>query len=65
MIASFTLYFNALDSFQALFLMDSINVDNYLSKLPIVSNNQTVPNITSPTGMSLFSQYFRMHLLEL
>ncbi|XP_065060769.1 uncharacterized protein LOC135688019 isoform X3 [Rhopilema esculentum] len=37
-IASFTLYFNALDSFQALFLMDAIDNDHYLGKLPIVEN---------------------------
>ena len=54
MIASFTMYFTALDSFQALFFMDSVNVDHYLSKLPIVQSNQTLPNITSPTGMSVY-----------
>ncbi|XP_065061366.1 uncharacterized protein LOC135688444 isoform X2 [Rhopilema esculentum] len=37
-IASFTLYFTALDSFQALFLMDAIDNDHYLGKLPIVEN---------------------------
>ena len=51
MVASFTLYFTALDSFQTLFLMDSVNVDHYLGKLPVVQSNQTVPNITSPSGM--------------
>ncbi|XP_065060766.1 uncharacterized protein LOC135688018 [Rhopilema esculentum] len=37
-IASFTLHFTALDSFQALFLMDAIDNDHYLGKLPIVEN---------------------------
>ena len=48
MIASFKLYFHALDSFQALFIMDAINNDHYLGKLPIVTS-QTA-NLTSPTG---------------
>ena len=48
MIASFTLYFTALDSFQALFLMDAIDNDRYLGKLPIVGNKTA--NFSSSTG---------------
>ena len=47
-IASFTLNFTALDSFQALFLMDAIDNDYYLGKLPIVRNKTT--SFSSPTG---------------
>ena len=35
-IASFTIFFTAFDSFQTVYVVDAIEVDGFLGKLPIV-----------------------------
>lgn len=57
-VASFTLYFNALDSFQVLFLMDAVDVDHTLGKMPVVQSNQTTANFSSSSGQSLIAIIF-------
>ena len=40
-MATFTLYFTGLDSFQMLLLQDAVEEDKYIGKLKIISSNNS------------------------
>ena len=46
-MATFTLYFTGLDSFQMLLLQDAVEEDKYIGKLKILSSNDS---LTSKLG---------------
>eukprot|EP00794_Sanderia_malayensis_P015286 gene15286-16863_t len=52
-IATFTLFFSSLDSFQVLLLQDSIENDKYLGKLKITGFNNTYNTTIVPTSAPL------------